>query len=68
MRHKRNIKVNVSTKNKGDLVKILWHDGLGMSLYAKGLDRGKFIWPAAPAGARPCACSANVGAGAGSHA
>ncbi|WP_247486090.1 IS66 family insertion sequence element accessory protein TnpB [Bradyrhizobium sp. 193] len=28
---------------RGDLVKILWHDGLGMSLYAKRLDRGKFI-------------------------
>ena len=27
---------------RGDLVKILWHDGLGMSLYAKRLDRGKF--------------------------
>jgi transposase len=26
---------------RGDLVKILWHDGLGMSLYAKRLDRGK---------------------------
>src|SRR5271156_2736399 len=24
---------------RGDLVKILWHDGLGMSLYAKRLDR-----------------------------
>ncbi|MEY9104605.1 transposase [Bradyrhizobium yuanmingense] len=32
---------------RGDLVKILWHDGLGMSLYAKRLDRGKFIWPSA---------------------
>lgn len=30
---------------RGDLVKILWHDGLGMSLYAKRLDRGRFIWP-----------------------
>lgn len=30
---------------RGDLIKILWHDGLGMSLYAKRLDRGKFIWP-----------------------
>ena len=30
---------------RGDLVKILWHDGIGMSLYAKRLDRGKFIWP-----------------------
>lgn len=31
---------------KGDLVKIIWHDGLGMSLYAKRLERGRFIWPA----------------------
>lgn len=30
---------------RGDLIKILWHDGIGLSLYAKRLDRGKFIWP-----------------------
>jgi transposase len=30
----------------GKLIKILWHDGLGMSLYAKRLERGRFIWPA----------------------
>ncbi len=30
---------------RGDLAKILWHDGVGLSLYAKRLDRGKFIWP-----------------------
>jgi len=35
----------------GDLVKILWHDGLGLSLFAKRLDRGKFIWPAVAEGA-----------------
>ena len=35
----------------GKLIKILWHDGLGMSLYAKRLDRGKFIWPSASDGA-----------------
>ncbi|WP_456734170.1 IS66 family insertion sequence element accessory protein TnpB [Bradyrhizobium sp. USDA 3364] len=23
-----------------------WHDGVGLSLYAKRLDRGRFIWPA----------------------
>jgi transposase len=36
---------------RGDLVKILWHDGIGLSLYAKRLDRGRFIWPSASAGA-----------------
>jgi transposase len=35
----------------GDQVKILWHDGLGMSLYAKRLDRGKFIGLSASDGA-----------------
>jgi transposase len=29
----------------GDLVKIIWHDGIGMSLYAKRLEKGRFIWP-----------------------
>jgi transposase len=29
----------------GKLIKVLWHDGLGMSLYAKRLERGRFIWP-----------------------
>src|SRR6201996_6501647 len=27
------------------LIKILWHDGLGMSLYTKRLERGRFLWP-----------------------
>ena len=35
---------------RGDLVKILWHDGLGMSLYAKRLERGRFLWPATTGG------------------
>jgi transposase len=38
--------VYVFRGRRGDLLKILWHDGLGMSLYAKRLERGKFIWPA----------------------
>jgi transposase len=29
----------------GSLVKIIWHDGIGMSLYAKRLEKGRFIWP-----------------------
>ena len=34
----------------GSLIKILWHDGIGISLYAKRLERGRFIWPSATAG------------------
>ena len=30
---------------RGDLIKVLWHDGLGTSLYAKRLERGRFVWP-----------------------
>ena len=30
---------------RGDLIKVLWHDGLGCSLYAKRLELGRFIWP-----------------------
>jgi transposase len=41
----------------GRLIKILWHDGLCISLYAKRLERGKFIWPAASAG--PVSCGAD---------
>jgi transposase len=29
----------------GSLIKALWHDGVGLSLYAKRLERGRFIWP-----------------------
>jgi transposase len=35
---------------RGDLIKILWHDGLGLSLYAKRLERGRFIWPSPASG------------------
>ena len=31
----------------GSLIKLLWHDGIGISLYAKRLERGRFIWPSA---------------------
>src|SRR4051794_9637440 len=30
---------------RGDLIKIVWHDGIGMSLYAKRLECGRFVWP-----------------------
>jgi transposase len=30
---------------RGDLVKILSYNGLGMSVYVKRLEQGNFIWP-----------------------
>jgi len=30
---------------RGDLIKVLWHDGLGMCLFAKRSEKGRFIWP-----------------------
>lgn len=35
---------------RGDLVKLLWFDGDGMCLYAKRLERGRFVWPQASEG------------------
>lgn len=32
---------------QGSLLKILWHDGVGMSLYMKRLERARFVWPSA---------------------
>jgi transposase len=29
----------------GGLIKVLWHDGQGMCLLAKRLERGRFVWP-----------------------
>jgi len=35
---------------RGDLVKLLWFDGDGVCLYAKRLERGRFVWPQAAGG------------------
>jgi len=35
---------------RGDLVKLLWFDGDGMCLFAKRLERGRFVWPQAASG------------------
>ena len=35
----------------GDLIKVLFWDGQGLCLFAKRLERGRFIWPQAKDGA-----------------
>jgi transposase len=30
---------------RGDLIKVLWWDGDGLCLFAKRLERGRFVWP-----------------------
>ena len=35
---------------RGDLIKLLWWDGEGLCLFAKRLERGRFIWPKAENG------------------
>jgi transposase len=30
---------------RGSLIKVLWHDGQGMCLFTKRLERGRFVWP-----------------------
>lgn len=30
---------------RGDLLKVIWHDGQGACLFSKRLERGRFLWP-----------------------
>ena len=36
---------------RGDLIKCLWWDGQGLCLFAKRLERGRFLWPSTAGGA-----------------
>lgn len=35
---------------RGDRIKVLWWDGDGLCLFAKRLERGRFVWPRATNG------------------
>jgi transposase len=35
---------------RGHLIKLLWWDGDGLRLFAKRLERGRFVWPKAESG------------------
>ena len=35
---------------RGDLIKLLWWDGDGLCLFAKRLERRRFVWPQAETG------------------
>jgi transposase len=43
--------VFVFRAKRGDLIKLLWWSGDGLNLYAKRLERGRFLWPQAANGA-----------------
>jgi transposase len=36
---------------RAGLIKVLWHDGIGLCLLTKRLERGQFIWPTTSTGA-----------------
>jgi transposase len=35
---------------RGDVIKLLWHDGDGLCIFHKRLDSGRFVWPKADSG------------------
>ena len=45
---------------RGDLLKVLWYDGQGLCLFAKRLERGRFVWPS-PADGKVAISPAQLG-------
>ena len=38
---------------RGDLLKVIWHDGQAANLYVRRLERGRFLWPSPADGVVP---------------
>ena len=46
---------------RGGLIKVLWYDGQGLCLYAKRLNRGRFVWPSSSGDGAVTITSAQLG-------
>ena len=47
---------------RGDLIKVIWHDGQGACLFTKRLERGRFVWPSLADGAVTISVAQSIGA------
>ena len=47
---------------RAGLIKLIWHDGLGLCMLTKRLERGQFVWPSAATTGRIMLSSAQLAA------
>ncbi len=47
---------------RAGLIKLIWHDGIGLCMLTKRLERGQFVWPSATTTGRIVLSSAQLAA------
>jgi transposase len=47
---------------RAGLIKLIWHDGIGLCMLTKRLERGQFVWPSASTTGRIALSSAQLAA------
>jgi transposase len=47
---------------RAGLIKLLWHDGIGLCLLTKRLEQGQFLWPSSTSNGRIALTSAQLAA------